>query len=98
MSLLVGLRGDNIGSDTLRHIEFIRSAGEFDGIDSLLAVKESIRIEIGNILIMQLANSFGDVHLFFIIMVLCQDLVQHKMRNFNYFQLTNSDSLATLAL
>ena len=32
------------------------------------------------------------------IMVLCQDLVQHKMRNFNYFQLTNSDSLATLAL
>ena len=31
-------------------------------------------------------------------MVLCQDLVQHKMRNFNYFQLTNSDSLATLAL
>ena len=30
--------------------------------------------------------------------VLCQDLVQHKMRNFNYFQLTNSDSLATLAL
>ena len=67
MSLLVGLRGDNIGSDTLRHIEFIRSAGEFDGIDSLLAVNESIRIEIGNILIMQLANSFGDVHLFFII-------------------------------
>lgn len=32
------------------------------------------------------------------ILVLCQDLVQHKMRNFNYFQLTNSDSLATLAL
>ena len=31
-------------------------------------------------------------------MILCQDLVQHKMRNFNYFQLTNSDSLATLAL
>ena len=31
-------------------------------------------------------------------LVLCQDLVQHKMRNFNYFQLTNSDSLATLAL
>ncbi|MSV25977.1 conjugal transfer protein TraF [Selenomonas sp. WCA-380-WT-3B 3/] len=31
-------------------------------------------------------------------MVLCQDLVQHKMRNFNYFQLTNRDSLATLAL
>ena len=31
-------------------------------------------------------------------MVLCQDLVQHKIRNFNYFQLTNSDSLATLAL
>jgi len=30
--------------------------------------------------------------------VLCQDLVQHKMRNFNYFQLTNRDSLATLAL
>lgn len=32
------------------------------------------------------------------VVVLCQDLVQHKMRNFNYFQLTNSDSLATLAL
>ena len=32
------------------------------------------------------------------LLVLCQDLVQHKMRNFNYFQLTNSDSLATLAL
>ena len=31
-------------------------------------------------------------------LVLCQDLVQHKMRNFNYCQLTNSDSLATLAL
>ena len=31
-------------------------------------------------------------------LVLCQDLVQHKMRNFNYFQLTNRDSLATLAL
>ena len=38
------------------------------------------------------------LHTKFSTLVLCQDLVQHKMRNFNYFQLTNSDSLATLAL
>lgn len=36
--------------------------------------------------------------LYSVALVLCQDLVQHKMRNFNYFQLTNRDSLATLAL
>ena len=48
--------------------------------------------------IMDLINCLCTLISTIVSVVLCQDLVQHKMRNFNYFQLTNSDSLATLAL
>ena len=85
------------------------SIGNINGLlflISIIAGKEKIsKVEIRNRCALEngiSVNCPGAVafleYLCLVEVVLCQDLVQHKMRNFNYFQLTNRDSLATLAL
>ena len=90
-------------ADENSDLDFLVFGGEGFKLTSILALGEELREVLKKkVDIFEIREVNQDSEFYRTIMrekvVLCQDLVQHKMRNFNYFQLTNSDSLATLAL